>query len=115
MRLLNIRRASNPCLPAFRRTFYPTELRTHRRRWGRQFDKSRGPPPVPAVVFQRGTPVAALSEFHHRRRPMSDDHKKPGGQDRSRINVNEDYELRDWAKKFGVTTERLKAAVRAVG
>ena len=46
---------------------------------------------------------------------MADDLTKRGGQDRKRINVNEDYELRDWAKKFGVTSERLKAAVRAVG
>jgi hypothetical protein len=46
---------------------------------------------------------------------MADDRSKPGGQDRRRINVNEDYELQDWAKKFGVTTERLKAAVRSVG
>ena len=27
---------------------------------------------------------------------MADDKSKPGGQDRTRINVNEDYELRDW-------------------
>jgi hypothetical protein len=46
---------------------------------------------------------------------MADDKSKPGGQDRSRINVNEDYELRDWAKKFGVSAEVLKAAVKAVG
>ena len=46
---------------------------------------------------------------------MADDKTKPGGQDRSRINVNEDYELRDWSKKFGVTEDQLKAAVKAVG
>jgi Protein of unknown function (DUF3606) len=46
---------------------------------------------------------------------MSDDKTKSGGQDRTRIDVNEDYELRDWAKKFGVTPEQLKAAVAAVG
>ena len=46
---------------------------------------------------------------------MADDKSKPGGQDRSRINVNEDYELRDWSKKFGITAEELKAAVKAVG
>ena len=46
---------------------------------------------------------------------MSDDKQKSGGQDRNRINVSQDYELRDWAKKFGVSTERLKAAVKAVG
>ena len=46
---------------------------------------------------------------------MADDKSKPGGQDRTRINVNEDYELRDWSKKFGVTPDRLKAAVKSVG
>ncbi len=46
---------------------------------------------------------------------MSDDKSKTGGSDRKRINVNEDYELRDWSKKFGVTPEKLKEAVQAVG
>jgi hypothetical protein len=39
---------------------------------------------------------------------MPDDKKKPGGQDRTRINVNEDYELRDWSKKVGVSPDELK-------
>ena len=46
---------------------------------------------------------------------MSDDKSKSGGQDRKRINTSEDYEVRDWAKKFGVTPDQLKAAVKAVG
>ena len=46
---------------------------------------------------------------------MSDDRNKSGGQDRERINVNQDYELRDWSKSLGVTPERLKEAVQAVG
>jgi hypothetical protein len=46
---------------------------------------------------------------------MSDDLSKRGGRDRSRINVNQDYELRDWSTKFGVSQEELKAAVQAVG
>jgi hypothetical protein len=46
---------------------------------------------------------------------MADDKSKPGGRDRSRININEDYELRDWSKKFGVSAEQLKSAVKAVG
>ena len=31
------------------------------------------------------------------------------------INVSEDDELQFWAKKFGITPEKLKSAVRAVG
>ncbi|MDQ2734764.1 MAG: DUF3606 domain-containing protein [Pseudomonadota bacterium] len=46
---------------------------------------------------------------------MSDDKAKAGQQDRLRINVHEDYELRDWSKKFGCTPEALKVAVKAVG
>ena len=44
-----------------------------------------------------------------------DNQKTAGSADRERINVNEDYELRDWSKKFGVTHDELKAAVKAVG
>lgn len=46
---------------------------------------------------------------------MADDKSKTGGQDRDRINVNEDYELRDWSQKLGVTPEELKEAVSKVG
>lgn len=46
---------------------------------------------------------------------MSDDKTKTGGQDRQRINVNEPYELRDWAKSLNVTPEKIKEAVGAVG
>ena len=46
---------------------------------------------------------------------MSDDKTKTGGQDRRRINVNEDYELADWSRKFGVSQDELKKAVQAVG
>lgn len=44
-----------------------------------------------------------------------DNKQKVGSPDRDRINVSEDYELEDWSKKFGVTKEQLKSAVRAVG
>ena len=46
---------------------------------------------------------------------MSDDKSKSSGQDRQRINVNQDYELRDWSRKFGVSQEELKRAVAKVG
>ena len=46
---------------------------------------------------------------------MADDLKNRGSPDRDRINVNEDYELRDWSKKFGVSPEELKQAVQQVG
>lgn len=46
---------------------------------------------------------------------MADDKTKSGGQDRTRIALGEDYEVRDWSKKFGVTPDELRAAVEAVG
>jgi hypothetical protein len=46
---------------------------------------------------------------------MADDTQQRGGQDRTRIDVSQEYELRDWSKKFGVTPERLQEAVKAVG
>jgi hypothetical protein len=46
---------------------------------------------------------------------MPDNLQQRGGRDRQRIDVNEDYELRDWSKKFGVSKEKLKEAVQAVG
>jgi hypothetical protein len=46
---------------------------------------------------------------------MPDNLQQRGGRDRQRIDVHQDYELRDWSKKFGVTPERLKEAVQAVG
>ena len=46
---------------------------------------------------------------------MVDDISNRGEQDRSRINVSQEHELRYWTNKFGVTQEQLKAAVQAVG
>ncbi len=46
---------------------------------------------------------------------MPDDKTKTGGQDRRRIATGEPYEVRDWARKFAVTEQRLLDAVRNVG
>ena len=45
---------------------------------------------------------------------MSDD-KSKGMQDRTRINTEEDSELRYWSKKFGVSQDQFKAAVEKAG
>ena len=42
---------------------------------------------------------------------MADDLKKRVAQDRSRVNLHEDYEVQYWAKKWGVSKEQLAAAV----
>jgi hypothetical protein len=46
---------------------------------------------------------------------MSDDLTRRRPQDASRINMGEDYEVRYWTSKFGVTRAQLQAAVNAVG
>lgn len=46
---------------------------------------------------------------------MADDKTKRGPQDRSRINLGEDYEVRYWTDKFGVSKSQLEDAVRKAG
>ncbi len=46
---------------------------------------------------------------------MSDNKTKVGKADRDRINPDEEYELQDWAKHFGVSKETIKQAVQQVG
>ena len=46
---------------------------------------------------------------------MSDDKTERAPQDASRIALGEDYEVRYWTGRFGVSRERLEEAVRAVG
>jgi hypothetical protein len=46
---------------------------------------------------------------------MTDDKTKRGGQDRERINIHEDYEVRYWSEKFGITAEQLRGAVAHAG
>jgi hypothetical protein len=46
---------------------------------------------------------------------MADDRSIRGAADRSRINMQEDYEVRYWTQKWNVSREQLAAAVREVG
>ena len=46
---------------------------------------------------------------------MADDLKNRGAADRSRVNVHEDYEVRYWTEKWGVTKEQLVDAVQKAG
>lgn len=46
---------------------------------------------------------------------MSDDLSKRRPQDASKINVHEDWELEYWSKELGVSRDRLREAVKAVG
>jgi hypothetical protein len=46
---------------------------------------------------------------------MSDDTAVRGPQDSSRIALGEDYEVRYWTDKFGISEDELADAVKAVG
>ena len=46
---------------------------------------------------------------------MPDDKTNFGEPDRSRISLDEAYEVQYWTKEFGVTKEQLAAAVKKVG
>ena len=46
---------------------------------------------------------------------MADDRSKAGGADRKRINIHQDYEVREWSEKFGVSAGELRGAVATVG
>jgi len=46
---------------------------------------------------------------------MADNKDNIGRPDRDRINLSEDYEVQDWKKKFGVSSQDLREAVKKVG
>ena len=46
---------------------------------------------------------------------MADNLQSAGPQDRSRINVHEEWELRYWTEELGVSKERLTELVKEVG
>ena len=46
---------------------------------------------------------------------MSDDKRETGEPDRSRVSLEEDYEVQYWSGRFNASKDRLAAAVRAVG
>jgi hypothetical protein len=46
---------------------------------------------------------------------MADDKANAGWHDRDRINLDQDYEVRDWRQSLSVTEEEVRAAVQAVG
>jgi Protein of unknown function (DUF3606) len=46
---------------------------------------------------------------------MADDPSKSGRPDRDRIDIDEEYEVRYWSEKFGVSPEQIQSAVAKVG
>ena len=72
-------------------------------------------PDAPLAYARRDGIVPPWGLANLKELTMADDKTSTGGQDRARINVNEDYEVRDWAKKFGVTADELRDAVAVAG
>jgi hypothetical protein len=46
---------------------------------------------------------------------MPDDTSNRGAGDRARINIHQEHELRDWARKFNATPQQIQDAVARVG
>lgn len=46
---------------------------------------------------------------------MADNFKNRGAQDRARINLNEEHEVRYWTSKFGCTEDQLRETIAQVG
>ncbi|MET3890234.1 hypothetical protein ABIE41_001310 [Bosea sp. OAE506] len=46
---------------------------------------------------------------------MADDKTIRGPQDRSRVNLSEDYEVRYWTDTFGISESQLEEVVKRVG
>ena len=46
---------------------------------------------------------------------MADNLNERGPQDRTRININEDWEVRYWSKELGVSQDRLRELVKQHG
>ena len=74
----------------------------------------------PTEVFRQAETLAAavkgvVLRIPERRTLMPDGKSKASPHDAARININEDYEVRYWTKKFGCSAAKLSAAVQKVG
>jgi hypothetical protein len=83
------------------------------------------PSPLPGIscLREQFQPAALIGGQVKELQTMADETKtgeikrswESEGADLTRINVNEEYELKDWSAKLGVTSWEVKAAVRKVG
>ena len=66
-------------------------------------------------MIARASEVTPQKLQRRARHPMPDDLSKHGPADRTRVNVQETWEIEYWTGKWGCTKAELKAAVQAVG
>jgi hypothetical protein len=102
---------------------------SHRAGWPRRrgFGVERGRSPALPDAAERmqaereaanGTPirpVASLRQTRQREDIMSDDLNNRHGQDRTRINLNEKWEVDYWTRELGISKEELERAVKMAG
>ena len=46
---------------------------------------------------------------------MSNRKRQSSRQEQKRLNIDEEYELRDWTERYGVSADKIREAVRVVG
>jgi hypothetical protein len=64
-------------------------------------------------MLELGTETLLMYARRYEERAMAGD--RPGGPDRDRGNVNEPYEVRNGAEKFGISEDALTAGVTKIG
>jgi hypothetical protein len=67
------------------------------------------------MIAPNSKPRRAFSSYKPKKTEMADDPKKRGAQDRTRINMHQDYEVQYRTKALGVTKEQLAEAISKVG
>jgi hypothetical protein len=67
------------------------------------------------VLRSTATDIAATSFRSNLETAMSDDKTRRAPLDAHRISLNEDYQVRYWTERLGVSKERLAEAVNAAG
>jgi hypothetical protein len=71
--------------------------------------------PRPRALSAMGYSGRAEKRKPTRESKMADNLQKRGPADRSRVNVNEPWEIEWWSKKWSISPETLRATVKRVG
>jgi hypothetical protein len=92
------------------------------RRAFQEYQNTKNRIPMESFGWKFGMPLRARRNLRcewrlvaHARRWKMDGLKKRASPDRSKINMHEPREVKHWARKLGVTQERLQKVVDKVG
>ena len=78
-------------------------------------DERTGTLPTTREIAETSLPTKRFPATVQEECLMADDLKNRGAQDRSRVNVHEDHEVRYWTEKWGVSKQQLADAVKKAG